>query len=319
MWAVDAKHVTKIFPASMFLRLSRHRGFSKELAALKSISLSVKPGEILCVAGANGSGKTTLLDVLAARCPPTEGSVQVFGHDVKRERAMVRELVRHVSCDRLKLNPRVSGLSNLMTVAQPKGAQDSDLKSRIEEAVESLALSEVISEPVATYSAGMRYRLAVARGVLAAPKVLAIDDLFCGLDTGVRRGVRTLLRRWVHECGGTVIFTARRTEDARDLADSVAILEEGRVKVLGPAPVVLPPEPPAEFSLHIRGPSEVVLSAQGTGGGVLGEGAREDIVTIDVKAQGDSAFLRLLGQLLRHDYPDPSKSLSSGVGGGDTS
>ena len=316
MLAVEMTDVTKAFVASGPLWLRWQPGRNNKPVALHSVSLSVSPGTILCVAGGNGSGKTALLDVLAARCSPTMGSVRIFGHDAQRERGTVRRLVGHVSRTRLDLNLRATGLSNLLTVAQRQRLQNRAVEARVGEAVEALALSKVIGDPVRTYSAGMRHRLAIARGVLAGPRLLAIDDLFCRLDPEARAGVRHLLPRWVREHEGTVVFTTRNPEDARGLADSVAILEEGRIRAEGPAAEILPAEPPARFHIRLRGQSDVVLSTAPARHHSTEGRDGEDVITVDVEAEGDSAFLHLLGELLRPDRVRPLPPLDPGEGEG---
>ena len=305
MLAVELKEVTKVFSSGGLRWLHGGPGRSRERVALDSVSLSVSPGETLCVAGGNGSGKTTLLDIVAARSLPTEGAVRVYGHDVEREAAAVRRLVSLVTWNRAEVNPRASGLSNLMTVAAGKRVAGTVSGERIQEAVEALNMSSFISDPVHTYSAGSRYLLAIARSILAEPQVLAIDDLFDSLDPSAHAGIQTLLLQYAHDYGGTLIFTTRRVGDAKGgFADSVAILDHGSLRAVGPALATLPAEPPAQFRIRLRGPSEVVLSAVGAAGQVTEEDGHDDRVTVDVRVEGDSAFLSLLGKLLRQGYED---------------
>jgi ABC-type multidrug transport system ATPase subunit len=296
--AKDGCHQASLYAV---LGFDGNRGNNKPVA-LHSVSLSVSPGTILCVAGGNGSGKTALLDVLAARCSPTKGSVSIFGRDAQRERETVRRLVGHVSRTRHDLNLRATGLSNLLTVAQKQRLQNKAVEARVGEAVEALGLLKVIGDPVRTYSAGMRHRLAIARSLLAGARLLAIDDLFCRLDPQARAGVRYLLPRWVREHEGTVVFTARNPEDARGLADSVAIMEEGRIRTEGPAAKILPAEPLPDY-IRPRSAGRVCPRPGETPPAERRDG--EDVITVDVEAEGDSAFLRLLGELLRPDRVRP--------------
>jgi ABC-2 type transport system ATP-binding protein len=280
--------------------LHRRSPVTKEIVALDSVSLSVEPGEILCVAGGNGSGKTTLLNLLAARSSPTKGSVKICGHDIERERTTVRKLVGCVGWNGDDLNLRTSGLSNLMAVWRAKDVQKSDALVKVKEVVEAFDLAEVIDHPVCTYSAGMRRYLAIARSVLAAPPVLIIHNLFFGLDAASCARVRTSLARYAREEKGVVILSTSRVEEARGFADSVAILEAGRIQGKGPTSAMLPVPPQPRFTIRLFGSSEVVVSSLGNAAGGFDDGEGEATVTADVQVEGESEFMNFLRELLHH-------------------
>ena len=202
-------------------RVSRSFGHR---AAVADASLRLEAGRSLCLVGRNGAGKSTLLAVAAGALAADSGRVKVLGRDVADEPA-VRRQIGYMS-DSPQLYEALSGRENLSFYARLYGLGDA--KERTDQLLETVGLSRRAGDAAGGYSAGMRRRLDLARVMLHRPRLLLLDEPGASLD----RDGRDILSRVIAEhCqdGRAVLLTAHESADASDLADTFAVIEDGRL------------------------------------------------------------------------------------------
>ncbi len=203
------------------LHLSRRYGGT---LAVDDLTMSVQGGEIFGLLGPNGAGKTTTLRVLATLIAPSSGNATIEGLSVTDKSALtdIRKIIG--------LLPEVPGLyeslsafRNLDFYAEmydvPKGARD----NKIEELLKALEIWDDRSKPVATFSKGMKQKIAIARALVHDPKVLFLDEPMSGLDPSARKTVKDFIRSLKNR-GRTIFLNTHNLDDAQQLCDRVAVL-----------------------------------------------------------------------------------------------
>ena len=221
--------------------LSKHYG---DIVAVDCISFAVGPGEIFGFLGPNGAGKTTTIRVLTGRARPTSGTATVANLDAVIERDRLRPLINIVP-EHQNLYERLTGRENLQFFARLYGVPE----ERVNELLDHVALQESAGRRVKHYSSGMKQRLLVARALINDPKVLFLDEPTRGLDPVSAREIRRLVCD-LAMAGTTVFLTTHYMEEADELCDRVAILNEGRIVAL---------DTPTELKLRVGRPSARVL------------------------------------------------------------
>ena len=190
----------------------------------------MQEGELFGLLGPNGAGKTTLTKMLCTLILPTSGRATVCGHDVVAEAPAVRELVGLVDCQERSFFWRLSGWQNLLFFGSLVGLHGATARRRIAELVDLVRLEGDIDRRFMAYSSGMRQRLAIARGLLAMPLVVFMDEPTRSLDPVTARDLRRFIRDMlVDALGRTVVLVTHRLEEAEELCDRVAIMNHGRV------------------------------------------------------------------------------------------
>jgi len=197
------------------------------LCAVDGISFSVEPGEIFGYLGPNGAGKTTTIKMLTGQLRPTSGEAQVMGCDVVEEREQLKPQIG-VVFDSQNIYDRMSARDNLRFYARLYRIK----KARVEQVLAQVGLTDRARDKVKTYSNGMRQRLVIARALLHKPKVLFLDEPTRGLDPNVARGIRAVVVDLAKQ-GMTVFLTTHYMEEADQLSDRVAILDQGRIVAMG--------------------------------------------------------------------------------------
>ena len=210
------------------------RGISRRFGrrwALAEVDLRVSAGATYVLAGRNGSGKSTLLRVLATLLRPDQGSVKVGGLDVGTHRDAVRRRTALLSHYSYLYDP-LTAFENLQILArfmgQP-GGRDELLAS-----LEQVGLADRADDSVATFSAGMRKRLALARALHQHAPIVLLDEPYGALDPPGFRLVREVLSS-LKASGVTVVMATHQLERGSELADQALILDAGRVRWTGPA------------------------------------------------------------------------------------
>jgi len=216
------------------LDVIRNTGKRDVLTTLDSVNLKVREGEVLGLLGPNGAGKSTLIKILCTLILPSEGNAYVNGYDVVKEGQKARSSIGFVTTDERSFYWRLSGRENLQFFATLHNLPQAQVKARVEELLDVVNLKHRADEPFLNYSAGMKQRMAIARGLLNDPKVLFMDEPTRSLDPGAAKSLRDFIKEHiVGERGKTVFISTHQLDEAEQLCDQVAILDEGRIKVQG--------------------------------------------------------------------------------------
>jgi ABC-2 type transport system ATP-binding protein len=199
---------------------------------LDGIDLSVPGGSVFALLGPNGAGKTTLVRILATLSAADAGEARVAGHDVVREPMAVRSVIG-VTGQFSATDAYLSAEENLLLMAdlwhltRPQGRQ------RSAELLKLFDLAGTGRKPVFTFSGGMQRRLDLAMTLMGSPRIIFLDEPTTGLDPRGRRMMWDLIRGLVRHEAVTIFLTTQYLEEADQLADLVAVLDDGEVVAQG--------------------------------------------------------------------------------------
>jgi ABC-2 type transport system ATP-binding protein len=200
----------------------------RRVVALDNLSLRIEQGTVHGLLGPNGAGKTTLVKVLSTVLLPTSGTARVMGYDVVRDTDRVRPIIGIVFGGERGLYWRLTGRQNLVYWAALYRVPESQARRRAQELLERVGLSARADDRVEAYSRGMKQRLHLARGLIADPRVLFLDEPTTGMDPIAAREFRTLIRELRQE-GRTILLTTHDMVEAEALCDRVALIDRGRL------------------------------------------------------------------------------------------
>jgi ABC-2 type transport system ATP-binding protein len=212
------------------------RGLVKSFGAVRAldgVDLDVPTGTVLGLLGPNGAGKTTLVRVLTTLLTPDGGTASVAGLDVVREAAALRHRIG-LAGQYAAVDENLTGLENLTMVGRLYGSSRAAAKRRGNELLERFELTDAGRRVTSTYSGGMRRRLDLAAALVAKPPVLFLDEPTTGLDPRSRIGLWETIEGLVGE-GTTVLLTTQYLDEADRLADSITVIDHGRVIASGTA------------------------------------------------------------------------------------
>jgi ABC-2 type transport system ATP-binding protein len=200
---------------------------------LAGLDLDVPAGSILALLGPNGAGKTTTVDILSTLVAADGGSALVAGHDPATDPDTVRAAIG-VTGQFSAVDGLLTGEENLVLMADLHHLDRSEGRRRAHDLLERFDLVEAARKPAATYSGGMRRRLDLAMGLVGRPRVLFLDEPTTGLDPRSRRAVWDMIRE-LAATGVAVLLTTQYLEEADQLADRIAVLDNGRIVAAGTA------------------------------------------------------------------------------------
>ncbi|MEA2985448.1 MAG: sulfate/thiosulfate transport system ATP-binding protein [Alphaproteobacteria bacterium] len=216
--------------------------------ALRGASLKVYGGELMAVLGPSGSGKTTLLRVVAGLEQPQAG--RVMFDDLDAATLSLRERRIGFVFQHYALFRHMTVLDNVAfgLRAQPRRTRPDpgEIKRRSLELLELVQLGEFGNRYPSQLSGGQRQRVALARALAIKPRVLLLDEPFGALDAKVRKELRRWLREFHDQTGHTTLFVTHDQDEAFELADRVAILNQGKVEQVG-SPRMIRQEPASAF------------------------------------------------------------------------
>jgi ABC-2 type transport system ATP-binding protein len=210
---------------------SLRRTFKGEIEAVRDIDLTVARGEIFGFLGPNGAGKTTTVRMLCTLLPPSAGSATVAGLDVVADSAAVRRRIG-VALQEIGLDPVQTGRELLELQCGLYGLTGQRGRERAQELLELVGLVDAAQRRTKTYSGGMKRRLDLASALVHSPEVLFLDEPTTGLDPASRVTVWNEVRR-INAGGATVFLTTQYLEEADQLCDRLAIIDEGRIVAEG--------------------------------------------------------------------------------------
>ncbi len=238
-FAIETVDLVKTYKSKVksFERQAFGLGRSKNsyVIAVNHLNLQVKKGELFGLLGPNGAGKTTLVKVLCTLLPPDAGTARVNGFDVAKQQMQVKRSIGPLfSVGERGFFWRLSGYSNLEFYAAINNVPRHGRQQRIMEVLDLMGLKDRAFELFQKYSGGMKRKLALARALLADPPVLLLDEPTTGLDVMSSRSIRDFIRNdLVKKAGKTVLYTTHYVEEAAQICDRVAIMNRGKLVVVG--------------------------------------------------------------------------------------
>jgi ABC-2 type transport system ATP-binding protein len=194
-----------------------------DLEAVRGVTFDVAPGEVLGFLGPNGAGKSTTIKILTGQLTPKSGTAQVLGVDVTKDDPVMQAQIG-VCFEEKNLYDSMSGSENLKFYASLFGINDVDT----DDLLRRVGLADRADDRVAKYSKGMRQRLMMARTLVNQPKVLFLDEPTDGLDPVSSQAIRNLIKQEA-ERGAAVLLTTHDMNEADELSDRVAFINEGKL------------------------------------------------------------------------------------------
>jgi ABC-2 type transport system ATP-binding protein len=265
--------------------------------ALTGLDLEVPEGTVLGVLGPNGAGKTTAVRVLATLLRPDAGRAEVAGIDVLRHPDEVRRVIG-LSGQYAAVDERLTGRENLDMVGRLYHLGRRASRTRAADLLARFGLADAADRPVMTYSGGMRRRLDLA-ALVARPRVLFLDEPTTGLDPRSRSDLWEVIDELVRE-GATLLLTTQYLEEADQLADSIAVVDAGRVIARGTSDELKAQVGGERLSLVVHSAEEMprvlaAVSAFASGEPVIDEHGRR--VTLPVSAGGAGMLVDVIRAL----------------------
>ena len=217
-YTVNAVGIRKVFGAT---------------TVLDGVDLAVPAGQIVALLGQNGAGKTTLISILATLLRPDAGTATVAGHDLLADPVGVRRAIS-LTGQYAAVDDMLTGEENLRMMARLRHLPPRAARDRAEQLLAEFDLADARRRLVKTYSGGMRRRLDLAISLIARPQLLFLDEPTTGLDPRSRDQLWSAVKGLAGD-GVTVLLTTQYLAEAEALADSIAVLHQGRIIAEGTA------------------------------------------------------------------------------------
>jgi len=277
MDAITAEGLVKIY-----------RSRKTEVRALDGVDLSVSEGTVLGLLGPNGAGKTTTVRILATLLKPDAGRATVAGYDVVHQAQALRRVIG-LSGQFAAVDENLTARENIWMFGRLYQLRDRETRKRTVELLEQFDLAEAADRTVKTYSGGMRRRLDLASALIGRPHLLFLDEPTTGLDPRSRLGMWEVIRGLVRE-GTTLLLTTQYLEEADELADTIAVVDHGRIIARGTADELKAQVGGERIEVVVHGRSDIVeamevLRRDGRGEVTLDEHTRRLTVAAEGGAQ----------------------------------
>ena len=235
-----------------------------DLQVLRGVDFDVVRGSIFALLGSNGAGKTTVVRILSTLLKADAGTASVNGFDVAKQAADVRESIS-LTGQFAAVDEILTGRENLVLVARLRHLKDPGKIA--DDLLRRFSLTDAAERKVSTYSGGMRRRLDIAMSLIGNPPVIFLDEPTTGLDPQARLEVWQAVRE-LAASGTTVLLTTQHLDEAEQLADRIAILQQGRIIVNGTLAELKRLLPPAKVEYVEKQPTleDVFLAIVGDAG-----------------------------------------------------
>lgn len=237
---LEVSHLSKTFCATpSFLEVVHGRFQKKAIRVLRELSLTLYEGDLYCLMGPNGSGKTTFLKILSGLILPDSDRLSLSGEILSPEDPKLRRTFGLVTGEERSFYWRLTGRQNLEFFAAFYGLTRREHRKRIEELALLFRLEEALDQPFFTYSAGMKQRLGLCRGLLGNPPILLLDEPTRSLDPVAAEEWRHfLLGILLEKEKKTVLYTTHHLEEAQHFSSRIGILYRGQIVVEGDLPAL---------------------------------------------------------------------------------
>lgn len=194
---------------------------------ISRINLQVNRGDRFGIFGPNGAGKTTLMNLMTGLLPYTDGSVQLLGHEVRKDKKFINTLFGFVPQD-FSFYHELSPAENMEFFGAWAGLGKKQIQQRIHDLLNIMSLQDVRNKPVNQFSGGMKRRVNLAIAVMHEPKILFLDEPTVGVDVQTRYAIIHYLKA-LNEKGTTLVYTSHQLKEAEDLCNKIALIDEGKI------------------------------------------------------------------------------------------
>lgn len=201
--------------------------YSDGTKAVNGISLQIPKGEFFGFLGPNGAGKTTFIKMLVTLLNPTSGKAKVNGYSLKKQPQAIRETIGYVAQE-TSVDEELTARENIRFACEAYGVPKKKREKRINELLELVELSDVANKRVKGYSGGMKKRLDVATALVHEPPLVFLDEPTAGLDPKSRKKLWDYFER-INAEGRTIFLTTQYLEEADQLCDRIAVIQEGEI------------------------------------------------------------------------------------------
>ncbi|HSL42421.1 MAG TPA: ATP-binding cassette domain-containing protein [Anaerolineales bacterium] len=202
-----------------------------EFAAVRGVNFEVQQGEIFSLLGPNGAGKSTTISMLSCLLQPSGGNAYVMGYSIVRDPNKVKGMIGIVPQD-IALYGDLSARENLSFWGRMYGLRGDPLDKRVDEVLEIIGLADRQKDRVDKFSGGMKRRVNIGAALLHKPAVIIMDEPTVGIDPQSRRHILDNIKE-LNSQGMTVLYTTHYMEEAQELSDHIAIMDQGKVIACG--------------------------------------------------------------------------------------
>ncbi|MEV5089339.1 ATP-binding cassette domain-containing protein [Streptomyces griseoincarnatus] len=253
---------------------------------LDGIDLTVPEGTVFSLLGPNGAGKTTTVQILSTLISAGGGQAQVAGHDLATDPQAVRAAIG-VTGQFSAVDGLITGEENMLLMADLHHLSKQEGRRVTAELLERFDLVEAAKKPASTYSGGMKRRLDIAMTLVGSPRIIFLDEPTTGLDPRSRHNMWGIIRELVSD-GVTVFLTTQYLEEADELADRIAVLNDGKIAAEGTAAELKRLVPGGHVRLRFTDPADHQAAAL-----ALNPATRDDdALTLQVPSGGSQRELR---------------------------
>lgn len=214
--AIQVKGLTKIF---------------KGKKAVDHVDLTIQKGEVFAILGPNGAGKTTTVRMMSTLLKADGGTIEIFGHDARKEAAEVRKHIG-LTGQYASVDEDLTAWENLMIFTALNGLNKQEAKAKATQLLEDFTLLEAKDKQIKNFSGGMCRRLDLAVSLIANPPLVFLDEPTTGLDPRTREQMWDVIREMIAK-GTTVLLTTQYLEEADQLADHIALIDKGKLVIKG--------------------------------------------------------------------------------------
>ncbi|MET8436537.1 ATP-binding cassette domain-containing protein [Streptomyces sp900116325] len=257
-----------------------------EKVVLDGIDLRIPTGSVFALLGPNGAGKTTAVKILSTLITADAGDLHVGGHDLAADPQAVRAAIG-VTGQFSAVDGLITGEENMLLMADLHHLSKQEGRRTAAELLERFDLVEAAKKPASTYSGGMKRRLDLAMTLVGSPRIIFLDEPTTGLDPRSRHNMWGIIRGLVSD-GVTVFLTTQYLEEADELADRIAVLNDGKIAAEGTAEELKRLIPGGHIRLRFTDP---VLS-QSAADALLEVTRNDEALSLSIPSDGSQRELR---------------------------
>ncbi|WP_405389911.1 ATP-binding cassette domain-containing protein [Streptomyces sp. NBC_01102] len=255
---------------------------------LDGIDLRIPAGSVFALLGPNGAGKTTAVKILSTLIGADGGQAQVAGHDIATDPQAVRAAIG-VTGQFSAVDGLITGEENMLLMADLHHLSRSEGRRAAADLLERFDLVDAAKKPASTYSGGMKRRLDIAMTLVGSPRIIFLDEPTTGLDPRSRHTMWGIIRELVTG-GVTVLLTTQYLEEADELADRIAVLNDGKIAAEGTADELKRIVPGGHVRLRFADPA-AYRSAAATLGEIT---LNDEALSLQIPSDGSQRELRTI-------------------------